>query len=72
MQLWIRGEDWNWVQAYALHMQIEGGRLPGNNPPKMEVREETTNSNQQERRGKEDAEKNLICIEFNYRPFNKK
>jgi hypothetical protein len=45
-------------------MQIEGGRLPGNNPHKMEVREEATNSNQQERRYKENKEKGLICINF--------
>jgi hypothetical protein len=41
-------------------MQIKGRRLPGNNPPKMEVREKTTCGNKQERRDKKNKEKDLI------------
>jgi hypothetical protein len=55
------------MQAYVVHLQIEVARLPGNNPSKMEVREETSYSNQQEGWSKKNEKKNLIYMLFNYR-----
>jgi hypothetical protein len=41
-------------------MQIEGGRLPGNNPPKMEVRQKATCGYKQERWSQKNEKKRLI------------